>query len=115
MLNSDDQSDADDILIHCVCYLVSATLASYALTRSWSLPHLVESARLWQTRHGKSLDWLTRIKLGQIALRLCRERVKEGIACPPVQCLFTETLALKLESPVVTELWDRCREALGHR
>lgn len=115
MRNTNLRPNPDDMRVHCVCYLVSATLASYGLTQTWSLAHLVESTYLWQARYRAPLDWMMRVQLGQLALKLCREYIKEGRRCPKVQNLFTETLTLDLESPSVAELWDRCREALAHR
>ncbi len=106
------QFDTDDTRVHCVCYLVCATLVSYGLTRTWSLPHLVESTRLWQARSTTSFDWMTRVQLGQLALKLCREHVKQKRRCPQVESIFTESLALDLTSAEVIELWARCRDAL---
>lgn len=112
MRESNVQINIDDMRVHCVCYLVCATLVSYELTQSWSLSHLVESTRLWHTRSKTSFDWMTRVQLGQLALKLCREHVKQKRRCPQVESVFTETLALDLTSVDVIELWARCRDAL---
>lgn len=113
MRESDVQLDTDDIRVHYVCYLVCATLVSYGLTQTWSLSHLVESTRLWQARSTISFSWMTRIQLGQLALKLCREHVKQRRRYPQVENVFTSTLELDLTSADVIELWARCREAIG--
>jgi hypothetical protein len=55
---------------------------------------------------------MTRVQLGQLALKLCREHVKQKRRCPQVESIFTESLALDLTSAEVIELWARCRDAL---
>jgi hypothetical protein len=36
---------------HLLCYLVASALASYALTSTWRVDHVVESARIWLARN----------------------------------------------------------------
>jgi hypothetical protein len=40
-----------DARTHLLCYLVASALASYALTKSWRIDHMVESARIWLARN----------------------------------------------------------------
>ena len=60
---------------HLLCYLVTSALASYALTKTWRVDHVVESARIWLVRNRMSASWLDRLMLGQMALKLSREHL----------------------------------------
>jgi hypothetical protein len=102
-----------DARTHLLCYLVASALASYALTKSWRIDHMVESARIWLARNQKSTSWLERIMLGQLALKLAREQQAQTRAYADVGTLFNSELGLNYESPVVGRLWQRCSEALG--
>jgi hypothetical protein len=104
-----------DARTHLLCYLVASALASYALTETWRVDHMVESARIWLARNRKSTSWLERITLGQLALKLAREQQVQTRTYVDVRTLFTNELGLNYQSPVVGRLWRRCSEALGRR
>lgn len=107
--------DSDDIRVHLLCYLVCATLVSYGLTQSWSLAHLVESTRLWQAREKENFDWMVRIQLGQLALKICREHIKRKRRCPSARSVFTDALDLDMRSADVIKVWASCRDALSQQ
>ena len=99
---------------HLLCYLVSSALASHALTKTWRVDYVVESARIWLARNMLSASWLERLMLGQMALKLSREHlaVSHAVRQSDALTLFTNELTLNYQSPLVGHIWQRCSDAL---
>jgi hypothetical protein len=99
---------------HLLCYLVSSALASHALTKTWRVDHVVESARIWLARNMMSASWLDRLMLGQMALKLSREHLaaSHAVRQSDALMLFTNELTLNYQSPLVGHIWQRCSDAL---
>lgn len=99
---------------HLLCYLVTSALASHALTETWRVEHIVESARIWLARNMMSASWLDRLMLGQMALKLSREHLSASRAVrqSDVLTLFTNELTLNYQSPLVGHIWQMCSDAL---
>jgi len=99
---------------HLLCYLVASALASYALTKTWRVEHVVESARIWLARNMKSASWLERLMLGQMALKLSREHLaaSHAVRQSDALTLFANELTLNYQSPLVGHIWQRCSDAL---
>ena len=99
---------------HLLCYLVTSALASHALTKTWRVEHVVESARIWLARNMMSASWFDRLMLGQLALKLCREHLSASRAVrqSDVPTLFTNELTLNYQNPLVGHIWQRCSDAL---
>jgi len=99
---------------HLLCYLVTSALASHALTKTWRVEHIVESARIWLARNMMSASWLDRLMLGQMALKLSREHLSASRAVrqSDVLTLFTNELTLNYQSPLVGHIWQMCSDAL---
>ena len=97
-----------------LCYLVTSALASHALTKTWRVDHVVESARIWLVRNRMSASWLDRLMLGQMALKLSREHLTgvHAVRQSDVLKLFTNELTLNYQNPVVGHIWQRCSDAL---
>jgi hypothetical protein len=98
-----------------LCFLVATVAASYALTKEWRVDHVVESCRIWLKRNVVKMDWLERIRIGQLALKIARRDLKgAGIAIrqSDVQVLFTGEMGLNHASTVVQKMMRLCREAL---
>jgi hypothetical protein len=95
-------------------YLVSSALASHALTKTWRVGHVVESARIWLARNMMSASWLDRLMLGQMALKLSREHLaaSHAVRQSDALTLFTNELTLNYQSPLVGHIWQRCSDAL---
>ncbi len=100
---------------HLLCYLVASALASHALTKTWRVDHVVESARIWQARNLMSASWLDRLMLGQLALKLSREHLvaSKTVRQSDALALFTDELALNYQSPLAGRIWQRCCDALA--
>jgi hypothetical protein len=100
---------------HLLCYLVANALASHALTKTWRVEYVVESARIWFARNRVSASWLERLTLGQLALKLSREYLAIFNAVRQLDrlTLFTNELMLNYQSPLVGRVWQRCRDALS--
>ena len=100
---------------HLLCYLVASALASYALTKTWRVEHVVESARIWLARNKMSASWLDRLMLGQLALKLSREHLSASntVRQSDALTLFTSELTLNYPSPLVGRIWQRCSDALA--
>ncbi|WP_277182796.1 hypothetical protein [Caballeronia sp. BR00000012568055] len=99
-----------------LCFLVATVAASYALTKEWRVDHIVESCRIWLKRNVVKMDWLDRIRIGQLALKIARRDLKgAGIAIrqSDVQALFTGEMGLNHASTVVQKMMRLCREATG--
>ena len=99
---------------HLLCYLVTSALASHALTKTWRVDHVVESARIWLARNMMSASWLDRLMLGQLALKLSHEHLTASHALRQSDALtlFTNELTLNYQSPLVGHIWQRCSDAL---
>jgi hypothetical protein len=99
---------------HLLCYLVASALASHALTKTWRVDHVVESARIWLARNRMSASWFDRLMLGQLALKLCREHLSASRAVrqSDVPTLFTNELTLNYQNPLVGHIWQTCSDAL---
>ncbi len=99
---------------HLLCYLVTSALASHALTKTWRVDHVVESARIWLVRNRMSASWLDRLMLGQMALKLSREHLTgaHAVRQSDVFALFTNELTLNYQNPLVGHIWKRCSDAL---
>jgi hypothetical protein len=99
---------------HLLCYLVSSALASHALTKTWRVDHVVESARIWLARNMMSASWLDRLMLGQMALKLSREHLaaSHAVRQSDALMLFTNELTLNYQSPLVGHIWQRCSDVL---
>jgi len=99
---------------HLLCYLVASALASHALTKTWRVEHVVESARIWLARNKMSASWLDRLMLGQLALKLSREHLtaSNAVRQSDALALFTNELALNYQSPLAGRIWQRCSDAL---
>lgn len=99
---------------HLLCYLVASALASHALTNTWRVDHVVESARIWLARNMMSASWLDRLMIGQMALKLSREHLtaSHAVRQSDVLRLFTNDLTLNYQSPLVGKIWKRCSDAL---
>jgi hypothetical protein len=70
---------------------------------------------MWLARHSQSMDWLERVRLGQLALKIARRDLLEaGIAVrlSNVQALFTDDMALNFSSTMVQKMLVLCKEAL---
>jgi len=100
---------------HLLCYLVASALASHALTKTWRVEHVVESARIWLARNMMSASWLDRLMLGQMALKLSREQLSASrtLRQADVLTLFTNELTLNYQSALVGHIWQRCSDALA--
>jgi len=99
---------------HLLCYLVASALASHALTKTWRVEHVVESARIWLARNKMSASWLDRLMLGQLALKLSREHLtaSNAVRQSDALTLFTSELTLNYQSPLAGRIWQRCSDAL---
>jgi hypothetical protein len=62
-----------------LCFLVATVAASYALTKEWRVDHVVESCRIWLKRNVVKMDWLDRIRIGQLALKIARRDLKGAV------------------------------------
>jgi hypothetical protein len=113
-----DKLDIDDLSgarADLLCFLVATVAASHTLTHDWRIDHLVESSRIWLTRNAVSMDWLNRVLLGQLALKIAKRELKDaGIAMrqSDVQALFTGEMTLNHASTVVQKMMKLCKESL---
>lgn len=53
-----------------LCFLVATAAASRSLTHEWRVDHVVHSCRIWLARNTVVMDWLERVKIGQLACGL---------------------------------------------
>jgi hypothetical protein len=98
-----------------LCFLVATLAASHSLTNEWRIDHAVESCRIWLKRNLVNMDWLDRVRTGQLALKIARRDLKgAGIAVRQrdVQVLFTSDMALNPASTVVQRMMQLCKDAL---
>jgi hypothetical protein len=98
-----------------LCFLVATLAASYALTQEWRIDHAVKSCRIWLTRSFVTMHWLERVKVGQLALKIAKRKLKSaGISVrqSDVQALFTGEMGLNHSSTVVQRMMKLCRESI---
>jgi hypothetical protein len=98
-----------------LCFLVATVAASHTLTREWRIGHLVGSLRIWLARNAVSMEWLDRVLLGQLALKIAKRELKDaGIAVrqSDVQALFTGEMTLNHGSTAVQKMMTLCKESL---
>jgi hypothetical protein len=95
-------------------YLVTSALASHALTKTWRVEHVVESARIWLARNMMSASWFDRQMLGQMALKSSRVHLSAShtVRQSDVPTLFTSELTLNYQNSLVGHIWQRCSDAL---
>lgn len=108
-------NDADSARPELLCYLVAIAAASYALTQEWRVDHVVECCRRWLTKNDVKMDWLDRVKIGQLALKIAsRDLLDAGIAVrlSSVNALFTSEMELNEASTMVQRMMSLCQEAL---
>jgi hypothetical protein len=98
-----------------LCFLVATVAASHTLTYEWRIDHLVESCRIWLKRNVVSMDWLDRVLLGQLAMKIAKYELKDaGIAVrqSDVHAMFTGEMTLNHASTVVQKMMKLCKESL---
>jgi hypothetical protein len=82
------QSTSPAARIHLLCYLVTSALASHALTKTWRVDHVVESARIWLVRNRISASWLDRLMLGQMALKVVPRALDRCACSTSIGCAY---------------------------
>ncbi|MDR5809051.1 hypothetical protein [Caballeronia sp. LZ019] len=110
-----DVTDGSDARAELLCFLVATVAASHSLTYEWRIDHLVESCRLWLRRNHLWMDWLERVRLGQLALKIAKRDLKgAGIAVRQsnIQALFTGDMQLNYSCTVIKKMLALCKEAL---
>jgi hypothetical protein len=113
-----DKLDIDDLSgarADLLCFLVATVAASHTLTHDWRIDHLVESCRIWLARNAVAMDWLDRVLLGQLALKIAKRKLQDaGIAVRQcdVPALFTGEMTLNRASTVVQKMMKLCKESL---
>jgi hypothetical protein len=113
-----EKRDIDDLpgaRADLLCFLVATVAASHTLTYEWRVDHLVESCRIWLVRTRVSMNWLDRVVLGQLALKIAKRELKDaGIAMrqSDVQALFTGEMTLNHASTMVQKMMKLCKESL---
>ncbi|SAK75594.1 hypothetical protein AWB76_04936 [Caballeronia temeraria] len=108
-------SNASDARAELLCFLVATVAASHSLTCEWRVDNLVESCRIWLRRNRLWMDWLERVRLGQLALKIAQRDLKgAGIAVRQsnVQALFTGDMQLNYSCTVIKKMLALCKEAL---
>ncbi|WP_062613178.1 hypothetical protein [Caballeronia calidae] len=108
-------SNVSDARAELLCFLVATVAASHSLTYEWRVDHLVESCRIWLRRNHLWVDWLARVRLGQLALKIAKRDLKSaGIAVRQsnVQALFTGDMQLNHSCTVIKKMLALCKEAL---
>jgi hypothetical protein len=112
-MNNRDINLVPDGRADLLCLLVATAAASYALTQEWRVDHVVANCRAWLARHLVSMDWLERVEIGQLALKIAEdELLTAGIAVrlSSVQALFTEEMGLNYSSTMIQRMLNLCRE-----
>lgn len=112
-MNNRDINQIPDGRAELLCFLVATAAASYALTQEWRVDHVVANGRAWLARHLVSMDWLERVEIGQLALKIAeRELLTAGIAVrlSSVQALFTDEMGLNYSSTMIQRMLNLCRE-----
>jgi hypothetical protein len=112
-MNNRDINRIPDGRADLLCFLVATAAASYALTQEWRVDHVVANCRAWLARHVVSMDWLERVEIGQLALKIAEsELLRAGIAVrlSSVQALFTDEMGLNYSSTMIQRMLNLCRE-----
>jgi hypothetical protein len=110
-----DINEVSEARAKLLCFLVATAAASHSLTQEWRVDHVVQSCRIWLRRNHLWMDWLERVHLGQLALKLARRELKgAGIVVRPstVQALFTGDMQLNYSCTVIKKMLALCKEAL---
>ncbi|GGD96893.1 hypothetical protein [Caballeronia grimmiae] len=110
-----DINEVSEARAELLCYLVATLAASHSLTHEWRIDHVVESCRIWLRRNSLWMDWLERVRFGQLALKLAKRELKgAGIAVRQsnVQALFTGDMQLNYSCTVIKKMLALCRDAL---
>jgi hypothetical protein len=108
-------ADMSDARAELLCFLVATAAASHSLTYEWRVDHLVESCRIRLRRNQLWMDWLERVRLGRLALKIARRDLKgAGIAVRQsnVHALFTGDMQLNYSCTVIKKMLALCKEAL---
>jgi hypothetical protein len=108
---SDTSSARPDLL----CFLVAVAAASYALTQDWRVDHVVKCCRDWLDKNNATMNWLDRVRIGQLALKIASQDLLDaGIAVRlhSVQALFTDEMELNEASTMVQKMMVLCQEVL---
>ncbi|HEX7937221.1 MAG TPA: hypothetical protein VF573_29660 [Paraburkholderia sp.] len=98
-----------------LCFLVAIAAASHALSAEWRVDHVVQCCRQWLVKNGMTMRWLERVKIGQLALKIASQDLKDaGVAVrlSNVQALFTSELELNEASTMVQRMMALCQDAL---
>ncbi|WP_350029463.1 hypothetical protein [Caballeronia sp. GAWG1-5s-s] len=114
-MSEPDNHEVSEARAELLCFLVATVAASYSLTHEWRVDHVVESCRIWLRRNQLHMDWLERVRLGQLALKIARRDLKgAGIAVRQsnVQALFTGDMQLNYSCTVIKKMLALCKEAL---
>jgi hypothetical protein len=94
-----------------LCFLVATAAASRSLTHEWRVDHVVDSCRIWLLRHAVVMDWLERVKIGQLALQVAGRDLRDAgitVRQSDVQALFTGEMGLNHASTVVQKMMTLC-------
>lgn len=98
-----------------LCFLVAIAAASYALNNEWRVDHIVECCRQWLGKNGLKMDWLDRVRIGQLALKIASEDLPgAGVAVrlSSVNAFFTSEMELNGSSTMVQRMMALCHSAL---
>jgi len=98
-----------------LCFLVAIAAASYALTNEWRVDHVVQCCRQWLAKNHVKMNWLDRVRIGQLALKIASEDLLEaGVAVrlSSVNVLFTAEMELNEASTMVQRMMSLCHDAL---
>jgi hypothetical protein len=108
---SERESARPDLL----CFLVAIAAASYALTNEWRVDHVVQCCRQWLQKNRLQMDWLDRVRIGQLALKIAsKDLLEAGVAVrlSSVNALFTSEMELNEASTMVQRMMALCHDAL---
>ena len=98
-----------------LCFLVAIAAASYALTNEWRVDHVVQCCRQWLSKNRVQMDWLDRVRIGQLALKIAsKDLLEAGVAVrlSSVNALFTSEMELNEASTMVQRMMALCHDAL---
>jgi hypothetical protein len=98
-----------------LCLLVAIAAASYALTNEWRVDHVVQCCRQWLEKNQLRMDWLDRVRIGQLALKIAsKDLLEAGVAVrlSSVNLLFTDEMELNEASTMVQRMMVLCHDAL---
>lgn len=98
-----------------LCFLVAIAAASYALSNEWRVDHVVQCCRDWLRKNDARMDWLDRVRIGQLALKIAsKDLLEAGVAVrlSSVNVLFTDDMELNEASTMVQRMMALCQEAL---